>query len=130
MGFQRSVRGRVGRKRLEAKPAIYSRSVVLMVVFPYAEECWFCFYCFVLFFFSFFLFFCSLQKDCSGLGSNCPAPEHFQGALMAQTMCLISCLMTIALKFLLPFELSAVCLESEEVTESFALVHSMYGSLH
>lgn len=49
---------------------------------------------------------------------------------MAQTMCLVSCLMTIALKFLLPFELSAVCLESEEVTASFALMHSMYGSLH
>lgn len=124
MGFQRSVWGCVGRKRLEAKPAIYSRSVVLMVVFPYAEECW----CWFFFFPPFF--FCSLQKDCFGLGSNRPAPkEHFQGTLMAQTMCLFSCLMTTAFKFLLPFKLSAVCLGSEEVTASFALMHSVCGSL-
>lgn len=81
MGFQRSVWGCVGRKRIEAKPAIYSRSVVLMVVFPCAEGCWF------WGFFFFFPFFCSLQEDCFGLGANLPAPEeHFQGTLMAQTM--------------------------------------------
>lgn len=38
MGFQRSVWGCVGRKRLEANPEIHSTSVLLMVVFPYAEE--------------------------------------------------------------------------------------------
>lgn len=34
-----------------------------------------------------------------------------------------------AFKFLLPFKLSAVCLGSEKVTASFALVHSVCGSL-
>lgn len=37
MGFQRSVWGCVGRKRLEANPEIPSTSVLLAAVFPYAE---------------------------------------------------------------------------------------------
>lgn len=55
MGFQRSVWGCVGRKRLEANPEIYSTSVLLMVVFPYAEEV----VCVVLYFFYIIFFFCS-----------------------------------------------------------------------
>lgn len=35
-----------------------------------------------------------------------------------------------ALKFLLLFELSAICLGSEEAVASFALMHSVYSSLH
>lgn len=41
MGFQRSVQGCVGRKKLEAKPVTFSRSVMVMGVFPCAQEWWF-----------------------------------------------------------------------------------------
>jgi len=109
MGFQRSVWDCVGRKRLEVKPAIYSRIVVLVVVFPYAEEWWF------LVLFCFFFLFPFFLLPTKGLlwprfKSPCPrrtfprcsrSPDH--GPLFMPDD-------FAALKCLLPFEVSAICL--------------------